>query len=433
METGTSPCPRAAPACRGWVPACTSLPVRSPGLPALPGNLQQSTGMVIQSRKRPCAGLFYFSAVKRLELTGIQPWPGVGQCGGCAALGGMAGRGWGRRGPWPGPIRAMLVPSFQQCGGSGAGTGTGWQALLAAAPLCSPTGVRWQQGEEQPRNSSSWCSPSRPGLGCAWKRQMRRSVQDGCSRPEGWGPLACPHPGHPSVPSRLDPLQRRDLRGAPGLLGPRRWQAGGRTLPRRGGTHARPQSRRQHFWPGGHSLSCRHRRRHSAAWSPSATGGQSPGRAGTPRERGVRVSPPAGRAHLRAGGAALPAGGEPLAQLLPHGDSSWVSVLPLPPRRVAAKGCPEKGWVQPRGCQPWPGGLSLGQGREGTRGVSAPQGAGGFTLGGRFADVAAAGSAALGGAGAIAVGVTELQAGSQGAPQHHGACAGLGCGTAGPW
>lgn len=242
-----------------------------------------------------------------------------------------------------------------------------------------------------------------------------------------------PPPWAPLSPLQAGPAAAARPARCPRAAGTQEVTGWGGTLPRRGGTHARPQPRRQHFWPGGHSLSCRQRRRHSAAWSPSAMGGQSPGRAGTPRERGVRVSPLVGRAHLWGGGAALPAGGEPLAQLLPHGDSSWVSVLPLPPQRVAAGGSPEGGWVQPRGCRPWPGGLSLGQGREGTRGVSAPQGAGGFTLGGRFADVAAAGGAALGGAGAIAIGVTELQAGSQGAPQHHGACAGLGCGTAGPW
>lgn len=148
-----------------------------------------------------------------------------------AWLGGAGGVG----DPGQGPSEQCWCHLASSAEGPAQGRARGWQALPAAAPLCSPTGVRWQQGEERPRNSSSRCSPSRPGLGCAWKRQMRRSVQDGCSRPEGWVPLACPHPGHPSVPSRLDPLQRRDLRGAPGLLGPRRWQAGGGPYPAGGG------------------------------------------------------------------------------------------------------------------------------------------------------------------------------------------------------
>lgn len=124
--------------------------------------------------------------------------------------------------------------------------------------------------------------------------------------------------------------------------------------------------------------------------------------------------------------------GEPLTCLLPHGDSSWVPALSSPPRRVTVRGSPWGGRVQPRGCQPWPGVLSLGQGREGTQGILAPQGAGGFTFGGRFADVATAGGAALGSPRAVAVGVTQLQAGSQGAPQRHRACTGLPCGTAAP-
>ena len=75
----------------------------------------------------------------------------------------------------------------------------------------------------------------------------------------------------------------------------------------------------------------------------------------------------------------------------------------------------------------------LEQGREGTRGISAPQGVNSLTFGGQFADVATASGAALGGPRAVAISITQLQAGSQGAPQHHGARAGLHCGMAAPW
>lgn len=220
METRTAPCPRAAPACRDGcrAPACTSLPVRSPGLPAPPGNPQQSTGMATQSRRRPCASLFCFSAVKRPGPTGMQGFASVPGLPGALAWHGVVRavrsprrHGWEGLGVPGTPARThqsnagAILPAVQRvwhrdgCGGQ--------RALLAAAPLCLPTGVQRQRGGERPRNGSSWCSPPWPGLGCAWKRRMRRSVQDGCSHPEGWGALGCPHSGPPSVPSRLDPLQ----------------------------------------------------------------------------------------------------------------------------------------------------------------------------------------------------------------------------------
>lgn len=90
MEKGTSPCPRAAPACRDGcrVPACISLPVCSPGLPVPPGNLQQSTGMASQNRRQPHAGLFCFSAAMWPGLTGMQGFASIPRL-----LGALAWRG----------------------------------------------------------------------------------------------------------------------------------------------------------------------------------------------------------------------------------------------------------------------------------------------------------------------------------------------------
>lgn len=74
-----------------------------------------------------------------------------------------------------------------------------------------------------------------------------------------------------------------------------------------------------------------------------------------------------------------------------------------------------------------------GRGQDGdVAGSCPPRGTGGFTLGGRFADVAAAGGAALPRPRAVAVGVAQLLAGPQGAPQHHGAHTGLCCKRAAP-
>lgn len=61
-------------------------------------------------------------------------------------------------------------------------------------------------------------------------------------------PVACP----PWAP--LCPLQ----------AGPRRQQVGG-DIPHSGWTQTQLQPCRQHFWPRGQSLSCRHRRRHLPA------------------------------------------------------------------------------------------------------------------------------------------------------------------------
>lgn len=74
-----------------------------------------------------------------------------------------------------------------------------------------------------------------------------------------------------------------------------------------------------------------------------------------------------------------------------------------------------------------------GRGQDGdVAGSCPPRGSVGFTLGGRFADVAAAGGAALPRPRAVAVGVAQLLAGPQGAPQHHGAHTGLCCKRAAP-
>lgn len=182
------------------------------------------------------------------------------------------------RRPWPGPVRSMSVPCSWQCRGSSAGMGTGdggccWQQhLFAHLWGCDGSGVG-----SGPEMAASDAAQARLCL-----EEMDEVVSAGwVLPPRGMGGLEMLQPW-----ATLSPLQAGPAAGVrparyPGLLGPRRWQAGGGTLPCSGGTHARPQPRRQHFWLGGQSLSCRHRRRHSAAWSPSDAGGQSPGRAGT--------------------------------------------------------------------------------------------------------------------------------------------------------
>lgn len=159
MEMGTSPCPRAAAACRNGcrAPACTSLPVRSPGLPAPPGNPQQSTGMATQSRRWPCASLFCFSAVKRPGPIGMQGFASVpGLPGALPWCGVLRAACRPRRHGWEGlgvlgiparTIRAMPVPSCWRCRGSGAGTGAGAsghcrrQHLFAHPQGCGGSGV----------------------------------------------------------------------------------------------------------------------------------------------------------------------------------------------------------------------------------------------------------------------------------------------------
>lgn len=83
-------------------------------------------------------------------------------------------------------------------------------------------------------------------------------------------------------------------------------------MPHSGWVQTRPC--RQHLWPRGQFLSCRHRRRHLAARSPSAAGGQRPGHAGTCTDRkglGAQGTPP--------GSGSCPAcRGELLTELLPH-------------------------------------------------------------------------------------------------------------------
>lgn len=79
------------------------------------------------------------------------------------------------------------------------------------------------------------------------------------------------------------------------------------------------------------------------------------------------------------------------------------------------------------------GGRQRGRGQDGdVAGSCPPRGTGGFTLGGCFADVSAAGGAAFPRPRTVSVGVTQLLAGPQGAPQHHGARTGLCCKTAAP-
>lgn len=187
------------------------------------------------------------------------------------------------------PSRAGApAPRTGWAGAAGAGCG--------ASPRTSGSSRRCDgTGWERPRNGSSRCRPPQPGLGCAWKGWTQWSVQDERPCPEGKGSTLSP-----LCPPQAGPLQPGPLHNA-GLLGPRRafpcGQGLGPALPCSGGTHARPQSRRQHFWLGGQSLSSRHRMRHSPAPTPAAAGGQSPGRAGRTRREGAGE------------GAALPAGG----------------------------------------------------------------------------------------------------------------------------
>lgn len=110
------------------------LPVHSPGLPARPRNPQPHTGMGMQSRRQPHAGLFCFSAAEQLGLTGMG-FASVAALPGALAWCGMvqvarspqwhSWEGLGVPAPQPEPLRAMPVPSWQQLKGSRGGIDTG--------------------------------------------------------------------------------------------------------------------------------------------------------------------------------------------------------------------------------------------------------------------------------------------------------------------
>lgn len=234
-------------------------------------------------------------------------------------------------------------------------------------------------------------------------------MPDGCFRPGGRGARGAPTLSPPRSPGWTRGRVRAG--GAPGCCwhpGGGRW--GGLT-PQRGDAAAAAALQAALLARGTVAVL---QARQEARGGP-VTGG----RGGTePRPRwqwGQTAGE--GRTPLGEGGAALPAAGEPLARLLPHGLLSLSSRHPLGASR--------------RGAAPRDGGNNQGRAGPG-RGLSAPRGTGVFTLGGGSADVAAAGGAALASPGAVAVSVTELQAGSQGAPQHHGARARLHRRTAGP-
>lgn len=193
------------------------------------------------------------------------------------------------------------------------------------------------------------------------------------------GGLGVPHPGAhwpPCFHFRLEPLQGRDLHHAPGC-----WDPGGGRL---GGSYP-------------------------------TVGGHMPGRSPAGSTSGWVDNP-------------CPAGTVGGTRLLGHhqswGDRAQDALEHA--RRGRSEGPIPAGKLSLQG-----EGLSLGQSRDGTWGGLGPTG--GFTLSGWFADVAAAGGAALGRPGAAAVSVTQLQAGSQGAPQHHRAHTGLCCSIVSPW
>lgn len=103
--------------------------------------------------------------------------------------------------------------------------------------------------------------------------------------------------------------------------------------------------------------------------------------------------------------------------------SPWPWLLP-PPQAPTG---PRRGTVlQGKWALALQGGCSAreGMGERGT--VSAPW-LKAFTFGGQFADVATASGAALLGPRTVSIAVTPIQAGAQGASQHHGARTGLRC------
>lgn len=104
--------------------------------------------------------------------------------------------------------------------------------------------------------------------------------------------------------------------------------------------------------------------------------------------------------------------------------SPWTWLLPPPQAPIR----PQRGTVlQDKGALAVQARYSAREGTAWERGtISAPRHKA-FTLSGQFADVAAAGGAALLGPGTVSIAVTPLQAGAQGAPQHHGARARLCC------
>lgn len=116
----------------------------------------------------------------------------------------------------------------------------GEQQHLCSARGCNGSGV-WDDPEMAAPGAAL------PGNGYTVPGRSEVVSGDGCSLSVRWGALWCSHPGSHSVPSRLGP--------------------GGSRLcvPISGRKQTRLQPCRQHFWPRGQSLSCRHRRRHLAA------------------------------------------------------------------------------------------------------------------------------------------------------------------------